>query len=465
MRGYSSGAGFAELRLDGVASWRVALLLCSKWDALLALMVKDTRVATETVKLGFQDSGTADSNESQIESMANDVASVSLRRDDFDRNVWCLAGIPADISDIGQAVGAIDEAVREGRRLSFVTPNVNWLTRAASDKNVRQELINADLSLIDGAPLAALARGLDVPIRARVAGSDLFEALRRRPAYGGRRLKVFFFGGRDGAAEAAAKTVNAEKGGVEAVGWLNPGFGDVEAMSRPEVLNKINDAAPDFVLVALGAGKGQRWIEHNQLALTAPVLAHLGAVVDFTGGGIRRAPTIARALGMEWAWRIKEEPALWRRYARDAIAMAAICWSRVIPQMRLPSRPQADEKVRAELVSAQNTVAVRLSGAFHQSNLRPLRGVFREAAAETGDVILDFTNVSAFDRAFLGLVLMLEKHVAMRGAKLYVEGVNAQQMKLLKANDMRYPDYAAAMGNLATADKQASAPSEMRARK
>lgn len=242
----------------------------------------------------------------------NDVA--SLVRDDFDRNVWCVLGLPVDISTIDSAVGDLEVSIRDKRRLSFVTPNVNWLVRAWNDAGARKEVIDADLSLIDGAPLLAIARLLGVPAPTRVAGSDLFDVLRKRPAYGGRKMKVYFFGGRDGAAEGAAQALNSEMGPLEAVGWRNPGFGNVEAMSAQEYIDDINDADPDFVVVSLGAAKGQAWIDRNKERLNAPVTAHLGAVVDFTSGDIARAPEWMRRAGLEWLWRIKEEPCLWRRY-------------------------------------------------------------------------------------------------------------------------------------------------------
>src|SRR5690606_26103018 len=118
--------------------------------------------------------------------------------------------------------------------------------------------------------------------KARVAGADLFEALRARE--GGRPLRVFFFGGREGSAEAAHAALARAPGGLEAAGWLNPGFGDVETMSTDDILAAIDAAAPDFVVVSLGAAKGQAWIERNGARLKAPVIAHLGAVVDFTAG-------------------------------------------------------------------------------------------------------------------------------------------------------------------------------------
>jgi N-acetylglucosaminyldiphosphoundecaprenol N-acetyl-beta-D-mannosaminyltransferase len=381
----------------------------------------------------------------------------ALRRDDFDRDVWCLLGLPIDISDIDQAVGQIDSAARTGSRLSFVTPNVNWLARVCRDASARREIINADLSLIDGAPLVAMAKALGLPVRTRVAGSDLFEAMRRRPAFAGRRLKVFFFGGRDGAAEKAAHVVNIENGGVEAVGWCNPGFGDIEAMSSREVLEKINDAAPDFVVVALGAAKGQAWIDRNQSILTAPVIAHLGAVVDFTAGGVRRAPKFVQKLGMEWAWRIKEEPALWRRYVDDGLALAGIVFTKLLPQMGLAPKKASGRPADAAMVQGAAAVTIRLSGDLQKSALQPVRAAFRQAVASGADIVLDFAEIGSFDQAFLGLVLMLEKNTVAQGAKIFLRGADHRQMRVLRANNMHYPSDEIAGEHLAIPSTQGSA--------
>ena len=116
------------------------------------------------------------------EALRDGSAVAPLRRDDFDRDVWCLMGLAVDAADITRATAEIDDAVRTHRPLSFVTPNVNFLVRAAADANARREILDADLSLADGAPLVLMAKLLGVPVPSRVAGSDLFEALRRRLA-------------------------------------------------------------------------------------------------------------------------------------------------------------------------------------------------------------------------------------------------------------------------------------------
>ncbi len=371
---------------------------------------------------------------------AGQQSSPIVPRDDFDRDVWCLLGLPVDAATVDRAVAEIDAAVRTGHKLSFVTPNVNWLVRVLKDSAARREVLEADLSFIDGAPLVAMARMLGVPAPSRVAGADIFEALRRRPGFGARRTRVFFFGGRDGAGAAAVEALDKEQGGVEAVGCLNPGFGDVETMSAPEIIAEINAARPDFVIVALGAAKGQAWIDRNKDRLDAPVIAHLGAVVDFTAGGVARAPEMIKKLGLEWLWRIKEEPALWRRYFADGAALVGIVVRRLAPQL-LALRHRSNLGVAAATVDIRRgalRTTIVLSGAFTSASLAAARKAFRSAAASGSDIVLDFSAMAEFDRSFLGLVLMLEKHVARGGRTLYVDGATARHRTILRANAMNY---------------------------
>ena len=372
---------------------------------------------------------------------ANTSDPAAFRRDDFDRNVWCLLGLPIDIADIDRGVAEIDASASSGSRLSFVTPNVNWLVRAHTDPVARREMIDADLSFVDGAPLVFMARMLSVPLQSRVAGSDIFEALRRRPGFANRRIKVLFFGGREGAAQAAFEEVNRDGGGIEAVGAINPGHGDVESMSSDTLIDQINAAHADFVVVALGAAKGQHWISRNQHRLNAPVIAHLGAVIDFAAGSIKRAPRIVQNLGLEWAWRIKEEPTLWKRYFQDGLKLTQIILSHFLTQST-SLKPMADategsSTIHVEHKSRESSIIP--AGHFTHANLSDVRNVFRTAVASGKDVEIDFASLVDFDRAFLGLVLMLEKHVARNGRNLYIKNVSSRHKALLRANMMNYP--------------------------
>jgi hypothetical protein len=105
---------------------------------------------------------------------------------------------------------------------------------------------------------------------------------------------------------------------------MNPGFGTVEQMSTDAIISRINEANADFLVVSLGAAKGHSWIHENRTKLNTPVISHLGAVVSFVAGRTRRAPPALRSVGLEWAWRISQEPRLLTRYGRDALKLLGI---------------------------------------------------------------------------------------------------------------------------------------------
>jgi len=247
---------------------------------------------------------------------------------DFHRPVHCILGLPFDALTMAQAQAALSDAIRRPRRCFLSTPNLNFLIGCLGDAAFRDSVIRSDLSVADGMPIIWIARALGVPVRERVAGSTLFERLR---APGADPVTVFFFGGPEGVARRAADALNAEHGAMRCVGARSPGFGSIADMSSPALIDEINQARPDFLVVALGAKRGQAWIEHNLARLQAPLVSHLGAVVNFVAGTVARAPERLGGLGLEWLWRIKEEPALWRRYLEDGFALLKLLLTRVLP--------------------------------------------------------------------------------------------------------------------------------------
>ena len=215
----------------------------------------------------------------------------------------CLLGLPIDAIDLAGAEKRIRAAAAARLPCFMSTPNVNFVIESRSDRAFRNAVLHSDLSVADGMPLVWLARLIGIPLRERVAGASLFEALRGGE---GRPLKVYFFGGPAGVAEAAGRRLAREAKGLACVGYESPGFGSVEEMSGEETIRRINASNADLLVVSLGARKGQAWIERNRSRLDVPVVSHLGAVVDFAAGTVRRAPAWMQRAGLEWLWRIKE---------------------------------------------------------------------------------------------------------------------------------------------------------------
>jgi N-acetylglucosaminyldiphosphoundecaprenol N-acetyl-beta-D-mannosaminyltransferase len=314
---------------------------------------------------------------------------------------WLL-GLPFDAIDMTGAVDRIHAAARERSRLLFVTPNVNFLALAAKDAAFRDTVLRSQLSLVDGMPLVWLGKSLGIPFTERVAGSSLLERLARDD----RPLRVYFFGGPPDAARLASERLPELGSGLIPVGFHTPGFGNVESMSTTALIDSINGSGADFLVVALGAKKGHEWIAHNLERLRVPVISHLGASINFLAGTISRAPKWVQAAGLEWMWRIGQEPALFRRYRDDGIHFipAALAAKRATANSR--DRTAAELKL---LPDGRNTGTWLLEGALTLATAGPLQQRFDSAlACKESPAQLDVSGLVRVDAAGLGCLYTLQ---------------------------------------------------------
>jgi N-acetylglucosaminyldiphosphoundecaprenol N-acetyl-beta-D-mannosaminyltransferase len=306
-----------------------------------------------------------------------------------------------------QALAAIRAAVAKRERLFLTTPNINFAIAALTDQSFRASVLQSDLCLMDGMPLVWLAKLLRIPIKERVAGANLFERLLADP---GPPIRVYFFGGPDGVAQQASDTVNARGGAVRCVGHCSPGFKSVEALSESSYLNAINSSGADMVVVALGAKKGQEWLVRNAAILTAPVITHLGAVVNFVAGTVRRSPPWMQRTGLEWLWRIAAEPTLWRRYAIDGKQLLLLLAKQLMRNLtaRSVSLPDSSDKSTIKITEESGHIRISLKQGSATTVLPSLQDAFALASDAQRRVVLDLQGTDALNPRIIGLILLAE---------------------------------------------------------
>jgi N-acetylglucosaminyldiphosphoundecaprenol N-acetyl-beta-D-mannosaminyltransferase len=337
------------------------------------------------------------------------------RQLDLGRDVHALLGLVFDRIDLAAAAAHIQRCVATRRPCFLSTPNVNFVAAAEHERAFRDSVLRSDLSVADGFPIVLAARwmGLDWP--GRVAGADLFERLQaagrsaQRPP-----IKLFLFGGPPGVGAQAAVQLNAQAQGFECVGHDEGGFGDIEAMSSQATIDRINASGAEFVLVALGAKKGQAWIERNRARLQAPVISHLGAVINFAAQSIERAPPWMQRTGLEWVWRIVQEPQLWRRYWNDGRMLAGTLCSRLLPWSArrwlrmLPSGAARAPQFSVEQDRAGHTV-IALSGDWRRgADQQTLRLTLATLLRGGISVEFDLSAAPAVDSSLLGLLALID---------------------------------------------------------
>ena len=354
------------------------------------------------------------------------------------REVYGLLGIPIDVVDMATVLRGIEKAISDADRFLISTANLNFLIMSQSDAEFRESLLLSDLCTADGMPIVWLCRLMRIPLTQRVTGADIFDRL-RSTKLGDKRLKVFLFGGEEGVAALACKKLNTAPTQLNCVGSFYPGFAGVNDMSTETIIDTINMSDADFLAVALGAQKGQTWLQRNHVRLRIPVRVHLGAAINFQAGTLKRAPATMQTWGLEWLWRIKEEPQLWRRYWNDGLALLALLITRVFPLLlmglwdRLAS-PGHGGDLRITSRVDHDSVIIDLDGIATAENVAKAALSFEGAAAASKDIVINCAKMRQIDARFLGLMLMLNKYLKTQAHQLRLSGTSPWITKIFRLN-------------------------------
>ncbi len=219
-----------------------------------------------------------------------------------------VAGVRVDNLTMEEAVKAVLRLAESGGVVQFV--NAHCVNVASRRPDYAEALEEADLVLPDGSGVRIAAALCGTPVKENVNGTDLAPILLERAAELG--LDVFLLGGRPGVAAGAARRIAQRWPGLEISG-VEHGYHDEEGWRRVE--ERIARVSPSILLVALGVPRQELWIRDFHSRRPRGVKLGVGGLLDFLSGRIPRAPRWMRDCGMEWVWRLIQEPArMWRRY-------------------------------------------------------------------------------------------------------------------------------------------------------
>jgi len=228
-----------------------------------------------------------------------------------------ICSIRIDNLTMRNALKKIDYLILRKTPSYVVTPNVDHIINLGKDLEFQEIYQEADMVLADGMPLLWAAKFLGTPLREKISGSDIFPELCKIAA--GKGYKLFFMGGRPGAASKTSEVLKIKYPNMQIVGIYSPPFGfENNKAENNKIIKMIRDSKPDILFVGLGAPKQEKWIYRYKNEYLVPVSIGIGASFDFAAGIIRRAPLWMQKVGLEWFWRLLMEPRrLWRRYLID----------------------------------------------------------------------------------------------------------------------------------------------------
>jgi N-acetylglucosaminyldiphosphoundecaprenol N-acetyl-beta-D-mannosaminyltransferase len=223
-----------------------------------------------------------------------------------------IGKVPIDVLTFAQALEAIDALVA-ARQGGFVfTPNVDHIVTVDEHPEFEAAYQKAALSLADGTPVVWSSRLLEHRLPEKISGSDLVGPLLE---LAGRRCwRVAFLGAGPGVAEKAAH-IAREKWKTDVVYTDAPMVKLDDAAQLDGIATRLNAARADLVLMAFGAPKQELLIHRIAERVKPAVLLGIGASLDFIAGTVKRAPVVMQKAGLEWLYRLGQEPRrLWRRY-------------------------------------------------------------------------------------------------------------------------------------------------------
>ena len=225
--------------------------------------------------------------------------------------------IEIDNLTMKEALIRIDELIKEDKNAYVVTPNVDHIIQIERGGELVEVYKNADLILTDGKPLIWISKWYGTPIKEKISGSDLFPRLCAMAAKRGYRM--FFLGAAEGVAAKAAKNLERRFPGLQVVETYSPPYGfEKDEAEMGKIKKMIKDVHPHILIVGLGCPKQELFILHNKDELGVPISLGLGASLDFEAGNIKRAPKWMADHGLEWVYRISQDPKrLAKRYLVD----------------------------------------------------------------------------------------------------------------------------------------------------
>lgn len=231
-----------------------------------------------------------------------------------------VLGVTIDTYSMTETVEKIRRAVESQIQIRVVTANPEMIYASDYNLTLKQLINSADIVTADGIGVVWAARKLGIPIKERVTGIDLIQAL--FPAASEGRWRIFFLGGKPGIAEKAADKVIQGYPGIS----LDVMHGYFSNREEPMILDRIKRFHPDVLLVGMGSPQQEYWlVEHPALAT---VSIGVGGSFDALAGTVIRAPKRIQELHLEWLYRLWKEPKRWKRQSVLPRFVGKVFWQR-----------------------------------------------------------------------------------------------------------------------------------------
>jgi N-acetylglucosaminyldiphosphoundecaprenol N-acetyl-beta-D-mannosaminyltransferase len=329
-----------------------------------------------------------------------------------------------------EAVKVIEEKIDGGGFHQVATANVDFLMHAIHDQELQNILCSCSLVVPDGMPILWSARLMGSRLKERVCGIDLVPRLAELAARRG--YSIYLLGACEKSSQCAAEVLEQRYPGLRIAGRYSPPVRPIEQMNHEEILQRIEQARPDILLVAFGNPKQEKWLHMHRDRLRVPVSIGIGGSLDMIAGKLARAPRWMQKSGMEWFFRAAQEPRrLVRRYVTDALTLG-----RYLPQQMAAtaSQPRTSGPSRISSAIVGDTAVIAIQGNLTGHLLADFERHAHNAREAGLHIVLDMAESAYFGPNTLGSLVRLMTSMERMKLQLWLAEMRPHLVRLLRSS-------------------------------
>jgi len=221
-------------------------------------------------------------------------------------------GNPIDCLNMAQTIGQIEQFIKEKKPRQHVVVNVAKIVEMRNDPQLRKIIASCDLINADGMPIVWASRLLGIPLPSRVAGVDLFQNLVKLCAE--KKYRPFFFGARDWVVKKMIEEFKKRYPKLNIAGYRNGYYSEDE---EEKIAEMVRESKSDILFVGFSSPMKEKFLNRWMSIMQVPFCMGVGGSFDIIAGKTKRAPLWMQKAGLEWVYRIYQEPRrMWKRYAK-----------------------------------------------------------------------------------------------------------------------------------------------------
>ncbi|VVS95308.1 WecB/TagA/CpsF family glycosyltransferase [Desulfoluna spongiiphila] len=223
-----------------------------------------------------------------------------------------VMGCPVDSYNMDQTIVEVEKSIHNKSMCQHVVVNVSKFVEMQSDSKLKEIIASCDIINADGMPIVWASWLLGVPLPERVAGVDLFQELIR--VCSEKEYRPFFFGAHEGVVKGVVESFQAKYPTLDVAGYRNGYYSEDEEAA---IAGMIKESKADMLFVGFSSPMKEKFLNKWMPVMNVPFCMGVGGSFDIVAGKTKRAPVWMQKTGMEWSYRIIQEPRrMWRRYAR-----------------------------------------------------------------------------------------------------------------------------------------------------